>query len=209
MLTRRFRGDKSGLAAVEFALILPVMITLFFGIVELSQALSARADVTNMASVAADLVAQESTVTPGDIQNVYAAARSVLYPFSTAPLTITIYSIVDDGKQGAGGAVAWSCTCSGSSGTCANGPTSVPTDAYGTGGSKTTGGDMIKATNIDPTTKAPAYGGTGSVIIAKVDYAYSSSTTKMFTGDIKMSNVFYSKPRRVARIPAPTSCSST
>ena len=69
-------------------------------------------------------------------------------------------------------------------------------------------GAIIAATNIDPKTSQAAYGGGGSVIIAKVDYAYSSSTTKMFTGDIKMSNVFYSKPRRVAQIPAPASCSS-
>jgi len=208
MLTRRFRDDRSGLAAVEFALILPVMVTLFFGIVELSQALSARADVANMASVAADLVAQESTVTPADMQNVYDAARTVLYPFNAAPLTVTVYSIVDDGKQGTGGKVAWSCTCSGATGACANGPTGVPTDGYGASGGQTTGGAIIAATNIDSKTKQTAYGGSGSVIIAKVDYAYSSSTTRMFTGDIKMSNVFYSKPRRVAQIPAPTSCSS-
>jgi len=57
-LLRRFRKAKDGLAAVEFAMLLPVMITLFFGVVELSLALACRADVTNMAAAAADLVAQ-------------------------------------------------------------------------------------------------------------------------------------------------------
>jgi Flp pilus assembly protein TadG len=87
---RRFRRDHKGLAAVEFALILPVMITLFFGIVELSMALAARADVTNMASIAADLVAQESSMTAQDMSNVFAASSAILYPYSTTPATITV-----------------------------------------------------------------------------------------------------------------------
>jgi len=40
-----------------------------------------------------------------------------------------------------------------------------------------------------------------------VDYLYSSPTTKVITGDIKMSNVFYARPRRVSQIPKPTACS--
>ena len=48
----RFRKAKDGLAAVEFALLLPVMITLFFGVVEVSLALMCRADVTNVAAQA-------------------------------------------------------------------------------------------------------------------------------------------------------------
>lgn len=58
---RQFPNAKGGLAAVEFALLLPVMITLFFGVVEVSLALLCRADVSIMASTAADLIGQEST----------------------------------------------------------------------------------------------------------------------------------------------------
>lgn len=194
---RRFRRDHKGLAAVEFAMILPVMITLFFGIVELSLALAARADVTNMASIAADLVAQESVMTPTDMNNVFAASSAILYPYSTTPLTITVYSIVDDGAKGAAGKVAWSCTKTGS-GNAVAGPTTPPTGS--------TGGQMIAATNLDAN-GAAAYGGTGSVIIAKVDYSYTSPTTKVVTGPIAMSNTFYAKPRRVAQITKPTACS--
>ena len=41
---RRFRRSEKGLAAVEFALILPVMITMLFGMGELSTAVFARTD---------------------------------------------------------------------------------------------------------------------------------------------------------------------
>ena len=97
---RQFRKAQKGLAAVEFALLLPVMITMFFGVVELSLALLCRADVSIMASTAADLIAQESTTQTSDLSNVYSAAGTVLYPYysSAMPIaqapTIRITSIV-------------------------------------------------------------------------------------------------------------------
>lgn len=192
---RRFRRDKKGLAAVEFALILPVMITLFFGIVELSMALAARADVTNMASIAADLVAQESTLTSQDMANVFAASSAILYPYSTTPATITVYSIIDNGTSA--GQVLWSCTKTGS-GNATNGPTAPPAG--------TTGGDMIAATNLDSSGN-PKFGGLGSVILATINYNYASPTTQVVTGPVTMKNMFYTKPRRVARIAKPAACS--
>jgi Flp pilus assembly protein TadG len=193
--TRRFGRDKKGLAAVEFALILPVMITLFFGIVELSMALAARADVTNMASIAADLTAQESSMTSQDMANVFAASSAILYPYSTSPLTITVYSIIDNNNST--GKVAWSCTKTGS-GSATDGPTTPPAGS--------TGGDIIAATNLDANGN-PKYGGSGSVILAVVSYNYASPTTKIVTGPVAMSNTFYSKPRRVAQITKPAACS--
>ena len=53
-----FRHAKDGAAAVEFALLLPLMITMFFGVVETTLALLCRADVSVMASTAADLISQ-------------------------------------------------------------------------------------------------------------------------------------------------------
>ena len=44
----------------------------------------------------------------------------------------------------------------------------------------------------------------GSVIMAEVAYNYSSPTTQVVTNAINMTNVWYTKPRRVAQIPAPT-----
>ena len=80
MRFRGFRNNMSGLAAVEFAMILPLMITLFFGVVEISLALACRANVTNVAAVAADLVAQESVMTTSDVTDVFGAANAMLYP---------------------------------------------------------------------------------------------------------------------------------
>jgi Flp pilus assembly protein TadG len=69
------------MAALEFAMLLPFMITLFFGVVECTLALLCRADVSIMASTAADLVSQADTLATADVSNVYSAAGTILYPY--------------------------------------------------------------------------------------------------------------------------------
>ena len=59
--------QDSGLAAVEFALILPILVVLWFGGVELTQALSVDRRLNNLASAIGDLVARSKIVTYADI----------------------------------------------------------------------------------------------------------------------------------------------
>lgn len=177
---RHLRKDKSGLAAVEFAMLLPVMITLFFGVVELSLALTCRANVTNVASVAADLVAQESAATTADMTNVFNAANAMLYPYDTSVAKITVSSIVYDtvSKSLTSGKVGWSCAKN--------------TTAKTVGNTVTLPAGLMTADS--------------SVIMAEISYAYTSPTTKFITGTKTMANTFYTKPRRVPKIAAPSSC---
>jgi Flp pilus assembly protein TadG len=197
MLLRRFHKNKRGVAAVEFALLLPVMITLFFGVVEISLMLNTRAAVNNVASITADLVAQRNVMSGSDMTNTFNAAGVLLYPNPPAKATIEVYSITDNGT--AKGKVAWSCQMVNSQ--IGTGPTTVPKDADG---NDTKGGEIIAQSNLDPTTGAPKYGGTGSVIIGKIIYPY---TPIYGTGDRQMISVFYTRPRRVPQIAAPASCS--
>jgi Flp pilus assembly protein TadG len=189
MRTPLFCKSQDGAAAVEFALLLPVMITLFFGTVETSLALSARADVSVMASTAADLISQESTTATADISNVYYAAGTILYPYykggSTGKPTIRLTSVVYDSSNAAptmAGKIAWTCTQAG---------TGTLTPASRSVGSTVTFSQPLMTTN-------------GSVIMAEIAYGYSSPTTKVITGTINMTNNFYTKPRRVSQIPSPT-----
>lgn len=204
LMLRRFRKDRKGLAAVEFALLLPVMITLFFGVVEISGLLSARAAVVNVASVTADLVAQKSVITGSDVTDIFGAAKALMFPNATATATIEIYSIVDDGAQGTGGKIAWGCKMTNGDPTTAvaTPTTGVPTDEKG---DPTIGGTMIKRANLDENGDEQ-WGGIGSVIIGKITYTYSSPVTKIVIGEKSMGSLFYARPRRVAKIPAPASC---
>jgi len=192
MLLRNFSKSRNGAAAVEFALLLPIMITLFFGVVETTLALLCRADVSVMASTAADLISQESAASNTDLSNVYSAAGTILYPYynpgvaGSAKPTIRITSVIYDtvSQSTTSGKIAWTCTQTGS-------------------------GTLSPSTrNVNDTVTLPQALITtnGSVIIAEVAYNYASPTTKVITGPINMANNFYLKPRRVAQITAPSSC---
>ena len=56
------REDERGVSAVEFAMLLPLMLTLYLGGVEVSQGVSIDRKVTLTARTVADLVAQVSSI---------------------------------------------------------------------------------------------------------------------------------------------------
>ncbi|WP_294534378.1 TadE/TadG family type IV pilus assembly protein [uncultured Rhodoblastus sp.] len=97
------RRGESGMAAVEFALILPMMLALYFGGVMLAQGLDARRKTQTLSRTLADLAAQ-TLPAPGasipvladaDILNIFAAAPAVLYPLA-GTTNMTISEIVFD-----------------------------------------------------------------------------------------------------------------
>lgn len=159
---------KDGLAAVEFALLAPVMIAMFFGTIELSAAVDCRARVSNLASTGADLIAQETTVSTSDVNNVFSALNAILYPYPSAAAKIVISSIVDAGSGNA--KVAWS-----------NAQNATPRS--------------VNATVSVPTGLIVSGSG-GSVILTEVTYTYTSPTTQVLTGAVTMTSSFYARPRR-------------
>ncbi len=102
-----FLRDKKGLAAVEFALIAPVMVMMFYGATELSSAVDCNSRVSRVSSTVADLVAQETTVATTDTTNIFNAANAILYPYASANAKIVVSSLVADATTGKV-TVAWS-----------------------------------------------------------------------------------------------------
>ena len=99
------RGDARGVSAVEFALILPILVLLYLGCVEVSLALTVDRKVTTAGSVVGDLVAQSAKLCTADINNIFDATTSVLTPYPAAPLKIIVsYVTIDD----SGAKVVWS-----------------------------------------------------------------------------------------------------
>ncbi len=191
-LLRRFRRSDRGLAAVEFALILPVLIAMLFGMGELSLAVGARSSICQVASTVSDLVAQSSAPSPTDLSNVYYAANTILYPYypqlSSAKPTIRITSVIFDTatKSTTVGRVAWTCSQPGS-------------------------GSLTPANRAEGSTVSfsqPLLSDGGSVLMTEVAYYYVSPTTQVITGGLVMRDSFYTKPRRVAQIPKPV-CPTT
>lgn len=96
---RRFRRDQNGLSAVEFALLAPVMILLYFGMVELCQAYMAQKRMSHVASMVADLTARAETVNQSGLDDTFNIGNQVMQPFSATPLSMRVSSVTrgDDG----------------------------------------------------------------------------------------------------------------
>ena len=86
-------GDRSGLAAVEFAMIVPLMLVLLFGVHELSSGVAVNRKVTLMARTLSDLTSQNTTVTTAQLDNFFNASRAILTPYASAPLNATITEV--------------------------------------------------------------------------------------------------------------------
>ena len=96
---RRFAGDRRGIAAVEFALILPLMIIMYFGALEITDALTANRRVTLATQTVADLVAQSAVITDDDMTDIFAATAAVMAPFDASNLKMRVTSVVADGHN--------------------------------------------------------------------------------------------------------------
>ncbi len=93
---RRLLRDQRGVSAVEFAMLLPLMLTLYIGGSEVSRAIAIDRKVTLVSRSLGDLVAQSTTVTTDDVTKILSAATAVIAPYSDTPLKITVSSVKID-----------------------------------------------------------------------------------------------------------------
>lgn len=73
-----FRRNKDGVAAIEFAFIAPAMLFMYFGLLEISMAMTADRAVSHSTSVAGDLATQVATINKADMENIMQATLSVM-----------------------------------------------------------------------------------------------------------------------------------
>jgi Flp pilus assembly protein TadG len=173
----RLRAARSGSAAVEFVFIAPMVVVVFFGLIELAEGTNCRQRMESVASTTADLVAQAATITNVGRNNIFAAADEIMYPYPNIA-KIKFSSLVDDGTNTNKGRVVWSDATANTSARPVN--------------------EIIP--NLPPGLITTG----GSVIMAEVSYTYTSPIGQLISAPITMSSTFYSRPRRsvtVARVP--------
>ena len=107
-LLRRLRKDDSGLSALEFAIVAPIMLTSLLGAVEVSNGMLADRKVTLVTSTIADLAAQDRNITDAEMNDIFAAGAAVMYPMGAAPLRMRISSVAVRPRMSL--ALATSCT---------------------------------------------------------------------------------------------------
>mgnify|MGYP000878046167 FL=1 len=92
--SRWLRRDVRGAAAVEFALVAPVLLVMLIGAIDVSRAVAINQRVSLVTQMVADLVARETQLTANDVEAIYDIAELAMAPYSTEPLQIAIIPVM-------------------------------------------------------------------------------------------------------------------
>jgi Flp pilus assembly protein TadG len=103
---RHFRDDRRGVAAVEFAAVLPFMLALYIGGVELGDGMAIQVKVTDTAHTVADLVTQNKNISNASMTTILNSSGQIIAPYSQANIVVTISEISTNASGAA--TVTWS-----------------------------------------------------------------------------------------------------
>lgn len=170
---RRFAKAGSGVAMVEFSLTFPMLIALFLGVVEFSEAFSVSRKLTNATATVADLVSQRRDLTNGDLNDLTRVADTLLAPYSASHLGLVISSVEADQKGNT--KVGWSFSHGNGATARDQGSAFAPPDGLTEPGS--------------------------SIIVAEGTYQFTPTIGLYLTGVITISRQAYFRPRLVRVIP--------
>jgi Flp pilus assembly protein TadG len=166
----RLVSDCRGISAVEFAMLMPLMLTLFLGSVEASQGIAADRKVEMTAHTLADLASQYTDITNTVMANILNAGSAIIAPYPAAPLKEVVSEIAIDSSGNA--TVVWSDTLNGTALTVGQ-TVSVPSSL------------------ATPNTY---------LILAQVQYGYNPTYGYVLTGTLTLSDQSYVRPRESASI---------
>jgi len=99
-LIRHILRDERGTAVVEGAFVLPIMLVLFIGSVEVTNVLRLDRKVVSAAQTAADLVTQRREVSDAQLDDILTAAELIFDPFAPAGHSVGIVSVRYDPDDG-------------------------------------------------------------------------------------------------------------
>ena len=173
-ILHRLRRDRRGVAALELALVLPVMLVLFFGSVEVTQLIR----VSNKLNIAAQsiesMVAGHTSILQADVDNAYNGGKLIMAPFS-ATLSVQVVSVTFDANAKASG-VSWQVV--------------EPITATPTPISNKTACTMVAGLGL----------GNDSVILVQASYSYGAVVHYVLPASFNLSHVAYGRPRNVQAV---------
>src|SRR3954447_5998735 len=83
---QRFSANARGVAAIEFAMLMPVMIMVCFGTIQASTGYSVDRKVSITVRTLSDLISQNATITDTQIANAFATGKAMMSPYNDAAL---------------------------------------------------------------------------------------------------------------------------
>ncbi|GLR87298.1 TadE/TadG family type IV pilus assembly protein [Bradyrhizobium iriomotense] len=162
---RDFGADSLALAATEFAVVVPLMLVMLFGTVEVSSGVAIDRKVTMMARTLSDLTSQSTSVGDTDMTNFFAASYGIMTPYYDSTVTSATISELYIDPTSKVARVQWS---KGSSPRSQASVVTIPTTL--------------------------AIGGT-YLIFSEVSYVYTPTIGYVLKNAITLSDVAYARPR--------------
>ncbi len=171
-LAARWRADKRGVAAIEFAFTVPVLLVVYLAGFEISQAMATYRKVSDTTVELANVAAQYTTMGCLDVTSVMNASSQIMAPYPTQNLTIVVSEITTDNNKVA--TVLWSKTEN-----CAAGLAQ---------------GSVV---TLPPGLASPST----NYILVQTSYLYNPIVGGAFIGSIPMTDQIYMLPRASSSIP--------
>jgi Flp pilus assembly protein TadG len=162
---RNLVRDQRGVSAVEFAMLAPLMITMYFGTVEVSQGISIDRKLSLTARTVADLASQVTSINNADMTNLLQASSAVISPYPADKLGVTVSLVEVDANSNA--TIKWSDTLNGTA------------RAAGS------------AVTLPPALLVP----NSRLVWSEVKYAYTPTIGHTITGTVNLKDQLYMRPR--------------
>jgi Flp pilus assembly protein TadG len=186
---RKFPAAADGVAATEFAIIVPFMLLLLVGGVELGDGMAINVKVSATAHSVGDMVTQNTSLSTASMQNILTGATAVIapYPVGSNQLSVTVSEVSSDANGNL--TLQWSKSYNGSSfgagrtGLGANGIYAALTRPASLNG---TVGNTNNANNQNDQV---------SFIVSEVSYAYTPNLGYTISGTVNLADSYWLFPR--------------
>jgi Flp pilus assembly protein TadG len=170
-ILRRFIEQERGLALVEFALSVPILLLLFLATFQITDALSCSRKVTITTRAVADLTSQYASISASNVNDILNASAKIMAPYNSASALVRVSEL----------------------GTDINGNTTVIWSEAINGTRRATGSSyalpstikQLPATSTDKT----------YIIVAEMSYAYRPPVNFGIVGPLGLSDIIYMNPR--------------
>lgn len=170
---RHFARENKGLAALEFAIIAPLlMVPLLLGSVDLIDVMGANKRAQNAASSLADVVARDTEISDAELSGLWRALDVLMYPDAASAMEIRVSSISIDNASTA--RVVWS-------------------EGHGGMGARQTG------TNVVLDSRMMTVG--SSIIMVESAYKYDAPLGFLFQNQVRLTHDAFRRSRLVDPIP--------
>lgn len=170
------------MAMAEFALLLPVLMTFFYGCVELTRYVLISQKVEKLAYTVADVASQNQTLSLSDLNSLMAATNDIMQPFTMGANGVVIVTSLYRADGAANAVVNWRYT----------------------GGGTLSSTSKLGATGATPTMPGTfTFDNKENVIAAEVYYRFTPIVSSQFFGTTTVYRAAFYKPRLGALTAAP------